>query len=435
MRILWLSTTPGLYPNGASCAYNGGGWIEGLQTLLKSCSEIELGLAFECNMPNLPIIEDGATHYFPIYIPPLTSWQKLLKYYCGRLYRREEEWLSKLQEIIQGFHPDVIHLFGLENPMAVILGRTEVPIVVHLQGLLLPYDNAFYPAGFNKTSFLFPLTPREWLYRNGMIFAGRNLRQRAQRERSLFQCVRHVMGRTTWDYQVSRLLSPTSSYCHVDEVLRSIFYEQAGKWRLHKGKFVIFSVLSETVYKGLDLVLKTAQLLKTTTLLNFEWHVVGVGHQGHFVRCFERILGIVGAEVGVHYEGVQNAEEVCCSLLSASVYVHPSYIDNSPNSLCEAQLLGLPTIATAVGGVPSLIEHGQTGWLVPANAPFELSYYLLQLATHPQQAEILGQRAAHRAAQRHHKARILQDLLSTYQVVEQKGKASSSPNVYQRFDK
>jgi len=44
--------------------------------------------------------------------------------------------------------------------------------------------------------------------------------------------------------------------------------------------------------------------------------------------------------------------------------VHPSYIDNSPNSICEAQILGLPVVATNVGGVESLIENGKTGLLI-----------------------------------------------------------------------
>ena len=68
-------------------------------------------------------------------------------------------------------------------------------------------------------------------------------------------------------------------------------------------------------------------------------------------------------------------------MLSCTAYVHPSYIDNSPNSVCEAQVLGVPVVATDVGGVPSIVENGKTGWLVPANDPVATASRLSGLAS------------------------------------------------------
>ena len=42
--------------------------------------------------------------------------------------------------------------------------------------------------------------------------------------------------------------------------------------------------------------------------------------------------------------------------LNCNVFVCPSSIENSPNSIGEAQLLGVPIIASKVGGVPSIID-------------------------------------------------------------------------------
>ena len=49
--------------------------------------------------------------------------------------------------------------------------------------------------------------------------------------------------------------------------------------------------------------------------------------------------------------------------LDANVYVMPSAIENSSNSLCEAQILGTPVVASYCGGTPTLLTDGQTGYL------------------------------------------------------------------------
>jgi glycosyltransferase involved in cell wall biosynthesis len=50
------------------------------------------------------------------------------------------------------------------------------------------------------------------------------------------------------------------------------------------------------------------------------------------------------------------------------VVVHPSHSENV-GAAAESLLLGVPTIATSVGGFPDLVKPGHTGWLVPAGAP------------------------------------------------------------------
>ena len=103
-------------------------------------------------------------------------------------------------------------------------------------------------------------------------------------------------------------------------------------------------------------------------------------------------------------------------LLGADVYVHPSYADNSPNSLCEAQLLGLPCVACAVGGVPSLVEDHRTGLLTPAGDAPALAEKLMQLQD-PARRERIGRAGCAAARTRHDKKTILRDLLEAYDTI------------------
>lgn len=424
MRILWLSVNKGLYKANKQeeKGYHGGGWISSLQQLIIHTHDNTFALTYVTHTPMRKEVQDN-TIYYPIYEAPKSSWQKAIEYYGGYKKIDCKKYLHQIQQIIQDFQPDIIHLFGMENPMATILGKTTVPVVVHLQGLLSPYDNAFFPVGFNKSSFLFPFSIREWLLRNGYIFAKNSIHVRGERELSLFKKVKYAMGRTEWDYQVSQLLAPQSQYFHVDEVLRKPFYENAGKWECPDIQdYKIISTLSNTIYKGLDTILKTAKLLKTQSNIPFKWIIAGISPQDPIVRFFERKLHITGKLVNVEYIGVQDANQLCSKLLQSHVYVHPSYIDNSPNSICEAQLLGLPVIGTFVGGVSSLIKHGDTGLLVPANAPFELTYLLKICFTEKDYATQLGKQGYKEAVQRHDKTKILKDLIHTYQDIIKQNK-------------
>lgn len=418
MRILWLSVNEGLYQTDKdNKGYHGGGWISSLQKLLIQSEGNFLALAYVTHK-SLKKECQNQTIYYPIYESPKTFLKKIKEYYGGYKKNNPNKYLNQIEQIIQDFNPDVIHLFGLENPLSNILGNTSIPIVVHLQGLLGPSNNAFFPVGFNKSSFIFPFSIRELVIRNGYIFAKNSIHVRGERELSLFKKMKYVMGRTKWDKQVSQLLSPQSRYYHVDEVLREPFYENAGKWKYPNiNELRIISTLSNTVYKGLDFVLKTAKLLKTQSDIQFKWEIVGISPNDPIVRFFERKLHINGKSVNVEYIGVQNACMLCSKLLNSHIYVHPSYIDNSPNSVCEAQLLGVPVIGTFVGGIPSLIKNGKTGFLVPANAPFETAYLLKNSFEDKDFLINIGTNGYEVAKTRHDKRKILESLLYTYQDV------------------
>ena len=64
--------------------------------------------------------------------------------------------------------------------------------------------------------------------------------------------------------------------------------------------------------------------------------------------------------------GVIDAKTVTNELINSHVFVLPSFIENSPNSLGEAMLLGTPSIASFVGGVPSMVDDGETALCFPS---------------------------------------------------------------------
>jgi len=139
-----------------------------------------------------------------------------------------------------------------------------------------------------------------------------------------------------------------------------------------------------------------------------------LNNKAKVIKLFERELGVKSKELNIRYLGILDAQSLVYELMNSNVYIHPSYTDNSPNSLCEAQMLGLPVIASYVGGIPSLIEDNQNGMLVAVNDPYAVAAKILLLKSDFGFTSKIGKNASKTASLRHEKNKILKDILNCY---------------------
>ena len=86
---------------------------------------------------------------------------------------------------------------------------------------------------------------------------------------------------------------------------------------------------------------------------------------------------------------------------ATAIVACPSVIENSPNSVAESMLLGVPVVAAHVGGVPDMLVPGQEGLTYQADAPYMLADAIVTLFENPEHAAALGARARQRALIRH----------------------------------
>lgn len=407
MRILWFSVTPSLF-NPKSNSHNGGGWIASLEQIVRKEPKIDLGVAFHFPDSDFRYEREGVSYY------PIPSYQPSR---IQRLFGKngKEAMIAHCLRIIDDFHPELIQIFGSENDFGLLCQRTNIPIVIHMQGCLPPYHNALFPVGMNKYDFFF-IKGLSWHFRWMGIRSEPSFRKQAEQEIQTIQHCRYFMGRTEWDKGLVSLFNPDAVYFHCEEALRDSFLKGTKRWSPLKDKKVrIISVISNPWYKGMDLVLKTANLLKRFTNLDFEWCVYGVRD----IRLYENKYHISAKKVNVNIMGTASKEELVNALCYSSLYVHPSYIDNSPNSVCEAQLLGLPVLAANVGGLSSIVHDGETGILFPANDPYTLAIHIKQLSVDTKRCQLLSEAAISQAMIRHNTEHICNTILKIYQKILQ----------------
>lgn len=414
MKILWFTNSPSKYDQGKH-SYHGGGWIESLEEIVSQQDGIELAVSFFHN-EGFQKEHRGNTTYYPIYkksakkaplISIINGWRGVVE--------SEEVIIPKLLKVIDDFKPDIIHVFGTEGIFSSIQNKINVPVVVHLQGLITPCLNAYFPPNQSRNSFVFS---RNFILKNllgrGVFSSFKRFKQQSIREQLNLSHAKYIMGRTHWDFSVSKIYAPDAQYFHVDEVLRPLFYNQFKQEYKLKETITIVSTLSDTIYKGIDVLLKTAQLLKEQKGINFKWQVIGLDRESNLLHHNIRLLGIKPEECNIEFLGKKDPKKLISLLLQADIFIHPSYIDNSPNSVCEAQIIGLPVIACNVGGLSTLIEHNKTGVLVPSNGIYEIVSVLIDYTQQSEKYFFIGKNAREFALKRHNKEVIIDDLKKSY---------------------
>ena len=114
-----------------------------------------------------------------------------------------------------------------------------------------------------------------------------------------------------------------------------------------------------------------------------------------------------------------DAEQMKQAFLSANVFVLPSVMENSPNILGEAMLLGLPCIAADVGGVSSMLHAPEEGLLYQSSAPYVLAQDICRVFAMEADASNMGAAARRRALLTHDPKQNLDPLLDIYRSLSQ----------------
>lgn len=322
--------------------------------------------------------------------------------------------------------PDVVHIHGTEYPVSLdyVQRCGSSHVVVSLQGLVSECRHVYY-GGIPEETIKAHISLRDMIRRDSMVSQKQDMWHRGDLETALLKQVHHIIGRTSWDKKVSLGINPNLHYHFCNEALRDPFY--SGKWdypscvphRIFlsqghipiKGAHILFEALPAVIERYPDTSVHIAgpnvlrgQSVKDRLLRN-----------GYAVYLSE-LIRHNHLEHVVKFLGESDALAIRKELLEANVYVQTSIIENSPNSLGEAQILGVPCVASDVGGTATLIPGPAEGILYPFGDINALSKHILALFERVESFDNAEMTAF--AADRHNRRRILSDLKSIYDEVK-----------------
>ena len=151
-----------------------------------------------------------------------------------------------------------------------------------------------------------------------------------------------------------------------------------------------FSVIT-SVYNGEKYIQKAIESVVCQTEKDFEYIIVDNG-------------------------STDSTSDIIKELQNATLYLHPSHIENSANSICEAQYIGTPTIATNVGGTSSILSN-DAGILVSPNDPYEIVSAILKIWNDKDFALKLSRNEILTAEKRHDKIIIKKQTINAYKTI------------------
>jgi glycosyltransferase involved in cell wall biosynthesis len=357
MRVLWITNT--IFPD-ASKALNLhipviGGWMHsGAISLLETNKGIELAVASLYNGNELKILFLNGITYF------LIPDNNIRNEYNIEL---ETHW----QSVKKQFSPDIVHIHGTEYPHGLAFVRScgNSNVVVSIQGLVSVYER-YYFAGIKHSEIFKNITLRD-LIRNDTLWQQKNeMIKRGKYEKDLIRSTLHIIGRTAWDKAHAWAINPNLSYHFCNETLRKEFYMH--QWKIDAcEKYSIFISQAQFPIKGLHQIIKALPVI----LRHFpdtKVYIAGndfISNKGLRLSGFGKIISALMKKYNVSdkliFTGTLTEKEMCDKYLRCHVFISPSSIENSSNSIGEAQLLGTPCVSSFVGGNSDLITDNQTG--------------------------------------------------------------------------
>ena len=383
MKILWLCNL--ILPRaGEQLGIEGipkEGWVEGLLHAMEPLlGGHDIAVAF-------PVSEeyDGKRGTFKISDESEVS----VSYFCfyeDTVHPENMDPLlvSRMNRILDEFRPDVIHIFGTEFPHARAMASAVCEddfhyhpgsgrLFVTFQGICSAIA-ADYMACL-PDSVVSSATFRDTVKKDSIKQQQEKFRARAVNELEAVKLAGHVGGRTSFDRKWGKRFSPDAVYHHAGEIMRPLFYEPLPE-DIKRDMNTIFVSGADYPLKGFHILL--------TAVKDLNWPELKIRVAGQDIVTkktlkdkvkiseYGRYLGSLIKEYGledkVTFLGRIGAAEMREEYLKCGMYICPSSVENSPNSIVEASLCMAPVIAAKVGGIPDIIRDKKECLLYECNA-------------------------------------------------------------------
>ncbi len=195
------------------------------------------------------------------------------------------------------------------------------------------------------------------------------------------------------------------------------------------GKFKILFVGRHIERKGICYLIEAAKYLPRD---QFEIRIVGVGDITDKLKAQAAEVSTTPDAANIIFTGKLSPEALANEYRTANVFTLPAIVDSKGDTeglgvvLIEAMELGLPVVASNVGGIPDVVVDGVSGILVPEKNPEALASAYKRLAAEPELQKQLLEGARKRIDECFNWSKIVERQIAVYEKIKSKKKLTNS---------
>ena len=363
MKFLWIVNS--ILNDFSLFLYNkqgNGVWMDALLTDFKERKEHELIVVTVLPVKKtIKYEKDGITYYALPNTYPL-------------LYNEKRKGnIQAWKKLLETEKPDLIQVWGTEftHGLCALRLTSDIPSVIYMQGYLGSIAR-YYLAGIDYKDLKKSITLRDVLKRDGVLQQQKKYKKSSEKEIEMLQLSRNIISENEWCNSNIRSIVPDVKVYDCALSINKVFGEK--QWSLDNvERHSIMCTASGYTIKGLHMVFRAAKILKDRypdlkvyvpgTPMVSDGSLKGRLKRRGYVKYIENLIKELGIANHIVWMGYVNQETLAKQYAKSHVFMMSSSIENHSSSLKEAMMVGVPSISSAVGGIPEYVRQGENGYL------------------------------------------------------------------------
>ncbi len=362
MKVLWITNIPIGDIIEQKLKPMGGLWMDALFKLLIEGGVHSFVIVTSTTTKATICHKINGTKYYLIPGGPPVNYKRNSK-------KAKNDW----EEIFKAERPDVIQVWGTEYSHAVYAlmaaNNMGIPSVIYIQGVMKAI--AKYATGSLRFTTMLRYTTLRDIVRLQLLVSQKSwFKKRANIEKKLISLSGRIVVENRWAESFCKSIYPDVSVYKLPLNINKVFHQE--RWTA-KGMvpYTIMCNASGPAYKGLHILLKALILIRDrfpTVKLYVPGSAMTVGkglsrqQKPGYYGFVTDFINKNHLKENINFTGYLSQRELAFQLSKAHVFVLPSAVENHSSSLKEAMAVGVPSVASLVGGIPEYFHFGRSGF-------------------------------------------------------------------------
>ena len=329
--------------------------------------------------------------------------------------------IANILKCVEEFSPNLVHVWGTESFWGLLTARKVIQKVALLE--LQGFKHAIakvYHGGLSIREQIACIGLKEIL-RRSMIFQDRKrFEEWGVFEKEIIFQHNYIAVQSKWSESQVKYIKPSSTLFAIDSPVRSQFYI-ARPWQF-SGSYQIFcSAAYSAPFKGLHVAIRAIAMLnnffpKVKLRIAGALQKKGLRRDG-YISWLNREIKRLKIEPNVEWLGALDAVKLVEAMSAAAVVLVPSYIESYCLTMMEAMIIGVPVVASYVGGLPSNAKDEESALFFSPGDEAMCAYQLERVFVDRGLAVQLSEKARKIALERNNRERIVKNQLDIYRTI------------------